>query len=74
MANKSWNVTSAVLEGHELEPDKVSTGTAAPGTGDIEVRVNLANFRSNLQIIRGLEAVIRRLEDGRLASKDTGLV
>lgn len=74
MANKSWNISSATLEAHETEPDEISTGTAAPGTGDLEVRVNLAHFKSNLQIIRGLCAIIRRLEDGRLASSDTGLI
>lgn len=74
MANKSWYVTTATLEGHEMETDKVTTGTNAPGSGDIELRVNLSNTKTNEQIIRALKLFIRRLEDGRLASKDTGLI
>lgn len=74
MANLSYNVSSATLEGHEMEPDKVSTGTNAPGAGDIEVRINLANFVNNKQIIRALRLFILRLEDGRLVSNDTGEV
>lgn len=72
MASISYNITSGIVEGHEMEPDQVSTGTNAPGAGDIELRVNLANVVNNKQIIRALELFIRRLEDGRLASKDTG--
>lgn len=74
MANLSYDISSATLESHEIEPDEITTGTSAPGAGDIEVRINLANFNSNLQIIRALEAFIRRLEDGRYASVDTNLV
>ena len=73
MANKSWNITTLILEENEMQPDKINTGTAAP-TNDLEVRVNLAHFQSNQQIIRGLLMIIRRIEDGRLASNDTGLV
>lgn len=73
MANKSWNVTTAIIEGHEMEPDKINTGTNAP-TNDVELRVNLSNVKNNQMIIRALKMFIRRLEDGRLASNDTGLV
>lgn len=74
MANLSYNISTATLEGHEDEPDKVSKGTAGPGAGSIELRINLAAFTSNHQIIRALEAFVRRLQDTRLVSNDTGLV
>lgn len=73
MANLSYNVTTAIIEAHEDEPDKINVGSAAP-TNDVELRVNLANVKTNHQIIRALKMFIRRLEDGRLASNDTGLV
>lgn len=74
MASVSWNVTTVIIEKHEMEPDEVATGTSAPGAGAVEVRADLAVVKSNLQIIRALKMIIRRLEDGRLASNDTGLV
>lgn len=74
MANLSYSISTATLEGHEGEPDKITKGTSAPGAGDVEMRVNLADMKSNMQIIRALQAFIRRLEDGRLGSNDTGLI
>jgi hypothetical protein len=75
MANLSYNVTTAIIEGHEDEPDEIAVGTAAPTTGKaVELRVDLSLVKSNHQIIRALHMFIRRLEDGRLGSNDTGLV
>lgn len=68
MANKSWNLTRQNLDGHEMEPDKIGTGTNGPGTGDIEVRVNLSNVTNYKQLIRAMMAFIRRFEDGRFGS------
>jgi hypothetical protein len=73
MTSVSFNLTTALLEGHEGEPDKIATGANAPGTGDVELRVNLANVKTRYQILRALDAFKRRLEDGRFGS-DTGLI
>lgn len=72
MANLSYQLAF----GANQNPDKISVGTAAPTTNTgVEMRVNCAaTGASNEQIILILQAFIRRLEDGRLASNDTGLV
>lgn len=45
------------------QPDKITVGTSAPGTGDFEVRINLTSHNPTREdAILALEAVIRRIE------------
>jgi hypothetical protein len=71
MASYSYSLSF----GADQSPDKITLGTSAPGAGNVELRVNAAaTGASNEQVILILQAFIRRLEDGRLASKDSGLI
>lgn len=62
--------------GADQSPDKIAVGTASPTTaGGVEVRVDTdATGASAEQVILILQAFIRRLEDGRLASQDMGTI
>ena len=60
--------------GADQSPDEIAVGTSVPGAGDVEVRINLDANTTAEQVILILEAFIRRLEDGRLASKDLGTI
>lgn len=61
--------------GADQSPDEIATGTNAPGTGNVELRITTsATGCSAEQVILILQAFIRRLEDGRLAAVDLGTI
>lgn len=61
--------------GADQSPDKIATGTAAPGAGNVELRITTTAVGcTSEQVILILQAFIRRLEDGRLASVDLGQI
>ena len=61
--------------GADQSPDEIAVGTAVPGAGNVELRVNAAATGASVeQVILILQAFTRRLEDGRLASEDSGLL
>ena len=62
MASFSMSLTAG---GVDVGPDEISTGTNAPGAGDIELRINAANIQNRLEAIKLTEAFLRRLEDDR---------
>jgi hypothetical protein len=62
MTSLSYSLSRGALD----DPDKITVGTSAPGSGDFELRVNLTtNTPTRADIILALEAFTRRLEDGR---------
>lgn len=62
MASVSFNLTAGTVD---VGPDNIGVGTNAPGTGDIELRINAATIQNRLEAIKLTEAFLRRLEDGR---------
>lgn len=62
MASFSYNLTAGTVD---TGPDNIGTGTNAPGTGDIELRINAANIQNRQEAIRLATAFLRRLEDDR---------
>jgi hypothetical protein len=61
MASVSLSLT--VDQATVRNPDNVVTGTNAPGTGDIELRVNMAKFTQIEQIWLALEQFDDYLND-----------
>lgn len=61
MASVSLSFTVAQVE--DLNPENVAVGAAAPGTGDIELRVDMAKFTSLKQIYLALEKMDWFVED-----------
>jgi hypothetical protein len=53
MANVSLSLTAAQVE--DNNPENIAVGSAAPGTGDIELRVNTSNITSLKQLFLALE-------------------
>lgn len=53
MASVSINMT--VAQATDMNDESLLTGTNAPGTGDIELRVDMAKFTSVAQIFLALE-------------------
>lgn len=62
MASVSFNLATGTID---TGADNIGVGTNAPGTGDIELRINAATISTRLEAIRLTEAFLRRLEDGR---------
>lgn len=62
MANFSYVLTRGQVD---LGPDNITTGTNAPSAGDVEVRISTTNAVNRQDVIILLDAVIRRLQDGR---------
>lgn len=53
MASVSLDLTVA----SDLKVNNVHTGTNAPGSGDIEVRINLANIPTRKETVKLLRAI-----------------
>ena len=53
MASVSISLTAAQIE--DVTPQNILVGAAAPGAGDIELRVNTANITSLKQLFLALE-------------------
>ena len=53
MASVSISLTAANIE--DINPENFLVGAAAPGAGDIELRVNTANITSLKQLFLALE-------------------
>lgn len=53
MASVSISITAANVE--DVNPENIVVGTAAPGAGDIELRVNTTNVTSLKQLFLALE-------------------
>lgn len=53
MASVSISITAAQIE--DVNPENITVGAAAPGAGDIELRVNTANITSLKQLWLALE-------------------
>lgn len=53
MASVSLSITVDQIE--NVNPENITVGSAAPGAGDIELRVNTANVTSLKQIFLALE-------------------
>lgn len=53
MASVSFNLTVA----SDLKVNNVKTGTNAPGTGDIEVRVNHSNILTRKEVVKLLREI-----------------
>lgn len=62
MANFSLNLSAGAVD---TGPDNISTGTSAPGAGDIELRVSNTNITNRQELIRLVQAFVRYFEDGR---------
>jgi hypothetical protein len=52
------------------QPDSITVGTVAASGNDIVLSIDLTKSITTNDAIRALQAFIRRLEDGRLASAD----
>lgn len=62
MANFSLSLSAGQID---TGPDNITTGTSAPGAGDIELRISNTNIKTRLELYRLLEAFDRYFEDGR---------
>lgn len=61
MASVSLSMTVAGVE--DVNPENITVGAAAPGAGDIELRVDMAKFTSLKQIFLALEKLDWFIED-----------
>lgn len=52
MASVSLSMTVAGVE--DVNPENITVGSAAPGAGDIELRVDMAKFTSLKQVLLAL--------------------
>lgn len=59
----SVSISFTVAQTEDLNPENVAVGAAAPGSGDIELRVDMSKFTSLLQIYRALEKMDWFVED-----------
>jgi hypothetical protein len=62
----SFSVTKANVR--STRPDKVVAGTNAPGTGDVEVRVNVGQASNKMQrqdVVAALYLIIEKLLQGK---------
>jgi hypothetical protein len=65
MANLSLSLAAGQVD---TGPDKVTTGTSAPGAGDVELRISNTNIKSKLEVLRLVDEFKRFVEDGRFDS------
>ncbi len=70
MASVSLSLTAANIE--VLDPLNVVVGAAAPGAGDIELRVNTANITSLKQLWLALEKFDDFVQDQNLGPLNFG--
>lgn len=72
MANVSLSLTAAQIE--DISPLNVTVGAAAPGAGDIELRVNSGNITSLKQLFLALEKFDDFIEDTNLGPVNFGML
>ena len=72
MASVSLSMTAANVE--DVGPLNIVVGAAAPGAGDVELRVNTANITSLKQLYLALEKLDWFVEDQGLAPAAFGLL
>lgn len=72
MASVSLSLT--VDQATVRNPQNVVTGTTAPGTGDIELRVNMAKFTGLEQIWLALEQFDDYINDTNLGPQAFGVL
>lgn len=72
MANVSLSMTAANIE--DVGPLNITTGTNAPGAGDIEIRVNTANITSLKQLWLALEKFDWFVQDEGLGPTTFGML
>lgn len=58
---------SLILNAGQVDtgPDNVTTGTNAPASGDIELRISNTNISTKLEALRLIDEFKRYIEDGR---------
>ncbi len=61
MASVSLSMTVAGVE--DVNPENITVGASAPGTGDLELRVDMTKFTSLKQIFLALEKLDWFVED-----------
>lgn len=59
------SVSYGLNRGADQSPDKITVGTLAVSTNDVEVRIDKTKNLNHQDVILILQAFIRRLEDGR---------
>jgi hypothetical protein len=62
MASFSYGLNAGAID---TSPDQITVGTLAVSTNDVELRVDKTKSLTKLEIIRIVEAFVRRLEDER---------
>lgn len=62
MANLSLSYSAGQVD---TGPDNTTTGTNAPGTGDIELRISNTNITTKQEVLRLVDEFKRFIEDGR---------
>lgn len=72
MASVSLSIT--VDQATVVNPKNIVTGTAAPGAGDIELRVNMAKFINCQQIWLALEEFDYFIKDSQLGPTTFGVI
>lgn len=72
MAIVSLSLTAAQVE--VLDPLNIVVGTNAPAVGDIEIRINTANFQGLKQIWLALEKIDDFVNDQNLGPVTFGLL
>ena len=72
MASVSISVTA--VQGEDLGPNNITVGAAAPGAGDVELRVNTANVTSLKQLFLILEKFDFFVEDTNLGPAAFGML
>lgn len=67
MASVSLSLTVAQIE--DVNPENITVGSAAPGAGDFEIRVNTANIPTLKQIYLALEKIDWFVQDQNYGPK-----
>lgn len=62
MANLSLSYAAGQVD---TGPDNTTTGTSAPGAGDIELRISNTNITNKQEVLRLVDEFKRFIEDGR---------
>lgn len=70
------SVSLYLSRGADDQPDEIGTGTNAPGSGDLEVRINLipaggVGAYTKEEIVLQLTRIIELIEDQRFTSLNT---
>ena len=65
------SVSLSVTHGQDLMPDSITVGTDAPGTGDLEVSLDLTKGFNKGQVVLALTRIIELIEDQRFTSYNT---